>query len=401
MSRSFVFPCLTALAALLALSGHAADAATLRVPSQYPTIQGAIDASRTGDTILVAPGTYVEGLTIRDKGILTLESEAGADSTILDGTGATNVIEVSASKNSHRTEYRISGFTIRNGAYGGIRGTGGRTLVENNIVIGNATVDGYAYGAVSLQDSSGSIRHNLIKGNRATGVSLLDPHQVLVEGNRIEDNITGIDVEQAYHWPDGSAKVIRNVVKNSRYRDFHTYGTLRLQAADNLIVRNVDANDISVLLVGGTAFDDGTLTGKFVNNTVVATVGNDRLVTFNGDMSGLEFANNIIYAANDATALTCWSYDGRPVMHHNDVFSAHGWSLDGACGDFANDPGNMLVDPGFAQDGWMLNPDSPLIDAGSNHPIRHLRRDIRGVSRIVDGGHGPVVDMGAYEYLPK
>jgi len=401
MSRSFIFSSRTALATLLALSGHATDAATLRVPSQYPTIQGAIDASRTGDTVLVAPGTYAEGLAIHDKGILTLESEAGAESTIIDGTGATNVIEVSASKNSHRTDYRISGFTIRNGAHGGVHGYGGRTHVENNIVIDNALVDGYAYGAVRLQDSSGSIRHNVIKGNDATGVWLIDPHQVLVEDNRIEGAIIGIDISQGYHWPDGSAKVIRNVVKDSEYRDFHTYGTLRIQAADNLFVRNVEASDISVLLVGGTAGDDGTLTGKFVNNTIVTTVGSERLVTFAGDMSGLEFANNIIYSATDAIALSCWSYVGRPVMHHNDVFSAHGWPLDGECGDFANEPGNMLVDPGFAQDGWMLKPDSPLIDAGSNDTVKHLRRDIRGVSRVVDGGHGPVVDMGAYEYLPK
>ena len=75
--------------------------------------------------------------------------------------------------------------------------------------------------------------------------------------------------------------------------------------------------------------------------------------------------------------------------------------VDGYCGDFAQGPGNQLVDPGFAQDSWKLNPDSPLIDAGSNHPVKHLRRDIRGVPRIVDGGHGLVVDMGAYEYLPK
>jgi hypothetical protein len=130
-------------------------------------------------------------------------------------------------------------------------------------------------------------------------------------------------------------------------------------------------------------------------------VGSQRLVTFNGDMTGLEFANNIVYAATDANALSCWSYDGRPVMHHNDVFSAHGWPLDGFCGDFADDPGNVLVDPEFAQDSWKLKPGSPLIDAGSNGPIKHLRRDILGVPRIIDGGHGPVVDMGAYEYLPK
>ncbi len=31
-------------------------AATLNVPEDYPTIQSAIDAGQTGDTVLVAPG---------------------------------------------------------------------------------------------------------------------------------------------------------------------------------------------------------------------------------------------------------------------------------------------------------------------------------------------------------
>jgi len=400
MPRSFVFLHRTALAALLALSGHAPEAATLRVPSQYPTIQGAIDASRTGDTVLVAPGIYFEGLAIRDKGILTLESEAGAESTIIDGTGATNVIEVSASKNSHATDYRISGFTIRHGDHGGINGDRGQTHVENNIIIDNALVDGYSYGAVRLRFGGGSIKHNVIKGNHTTAVWLAYPRQVVVEDNFLDGNVEGIEVLTDSR-PGASIKVIRNVVKDTLYRAFHTYGQVYLQAADNLFIRNVDYSvDSSVLLVGGDTDFGGDMTGKFVNNTSVALRGSAPLVSLSGDLRRFEFANNIMYTANDATALSCWTW-ALPTIHHNDAFSAHGKFVDPECGDFSHERGNVLVEPGFTLDSWQLDPGSPLIDAGSNQPIKHLPRDLRGAPRIVDGGHGPVVDMGAYEYQSK
>jgi parallel beta-helix repeat protein len=51
-------------------------ATTLKVPSQYPTIQKAINAAHSGDTILVAPGTYVEQLTIH-KSVTIIGSGAG------------------------------------------------------------------------------------------------------------------------------------------------------------------------------------------------------------------------------------------------------------------------------------------------------------------------------------
>src|SRR5262249_62096630 len=64
---------------------------TIRVPSDQPKIQSAIDIAAIGDTVLVAPGTYVENINFGGKAI-TVTSESGAKDTIIDGGNANPVV---------------------------------------------------------------------------------------------------------------------------------------------------------------------------------------------------------------------------------------------------------------------------------------------------------------------
>lgn len=79
--RTQAFGAMTA-ALVLAAGAIGASAATLNVPSQYATIQAAIDAAGNGDTIQLAAGTFgatgtVEpaGLLIKDKSNLTIKGQ--------------------------------------------------------------------------------------------------------------------------------------------------------------------------------------------------------------------------------------------------------------------------------------------------------------------------------------
>src|SRR5688572_20435751 len=64
----------------------------INVPVDQPTIQAAINAAaRSGDEIIVAPGTYFEAINFHGKAI-NFNSSGGAAVTIIDGTGQTTSV---------------------------------------------------------------------------------------------------------------------------------------------------------------------------------------------------------------------------------------------------------------------------------------------------------------------
>ncbi|HEV3013076.1 MAG TPA: hypothetical protein VG499_07365, partial [Actinomycetota bacterium] len=80
-----------AVATCLALVPRPALAAQLRVPDDFPTIQAALDAAASGDTVLVEPGTYPENLNFQGKDV-ELRSTDGAAVTTLAVPGGTGVM---------------------------------------------------------------------------------------------------------------------------------------------------------------------------------------------------------------------------------------------------------------------------------------------------------------------
>lgn len=116
----------------------ASVAATLRVPSEYSTIQAGVDAAASGDSVLVAPGTWTDSETrglrtacvfLKD-GVILL-SEAGPSATTIDqqgiGGGSSDVL-YGVLLDSGTTA--VEGFTVT----GAPVGSGGAFLVDSKWV---------------------------------------------------------------------------------------------------------------------------------------------------------------------------------------------------------------------------------------------------------------------------
>jgi hypothetical protein len=129
-------------------------------------IQTAINRSSSGDTIIIAIGTYFEMLEISDKS-LTLEGQ-GATSTIIDGLRQKTVLGIFASASR---SVNISGLTLQNGKAssqgGGISVEGGIiTIANTNILNNEATFGGGIFNQGLL-----NLNNVLLSGNQATGTA--------------------------------------------------------------------------------------------------------------------------------------------------------------------------------------------------------------------------------------
>lgn len=143
---------LTAASCLLPSSpGHAATRIVAPDGSgDFTTIQAAIQASASGDEIIVQPGTYVENLDFQGKNLL-VRGAAGATSTTIDGGGGPPGQQSCALfVSGEGTQATLEGFTLRGGH--------GTNRPPFNIAVG---------GAVLCHGGSATIRRCVFETNEA------------------------------------------------------------------------------------------------------------------------------------------------------------------------------------------------------------------------------------------
>jgi hypothetical protein len=185
MIRSF--PIVPAALVIASASATCVWGATLQVPSAFPTIQAAINASSDGDVIVIAPGTYSQPLSISGRSLTLRGSLTNPGSVIFTVPSANTILQVDEST------VRIEGLTLRNGGgsvtpvcgvaeetlVGGAILTQNSTLTIQDSVLSDNTAD--VGGAIYLSGGSLTILRTQVRnnGNVATANGLPSSGSVL------------------------------------------------------------------------------------------------------------------------------------------------------------------------------------------------------------------------------
>jgi cytochrome c oxidase cbb3-type subunit 3 len=214
-----------ALIILTLLYFNIADAAVLSVPSQFKSIQDAINVASSGDTVQVSAGVYKEQIKLKAAVILKGE---GYEKTTIDGSKKDGSVVIGAN------DAVIEGFTIMNsgtrGRHGDAMDAGIRIESSAMAVLSNRIVNNNA-GILLFHGSTSLVANNIIEDNETFGVYLIFANPLVenniiyrnkvhgifctyskpeIVNNTIADNPTGIFTEVT------SSVVKNNIIVNSK-----------------------------------------------------------------------------------------------------------------------------------------------------------------------------------------
>ena len=274
----------------------------------YTSIQDAIDAASSGDTISVYSGTYYENIAINKT--INLMGEA-REITIIDGRGIRDTIQISADGVS------VSGFTIQNGGNdefyqdnnAGIKVLSSNTTISDNVIRNNEFY-GIAFGSFSnnsafdniiennswdgiyISDSDrNKIYDNTISNNNRSGIQLSYSSNLTIKDNTFISN--GILMEWATFIYDWNTHTIENNTVNGRYIRYYknedgvivpdNTGQIILTNCSNFTIQNLNLTDYGV-----------TLGFSSYNKVIANTISTDSYGIYMWSSSYNNFSKNTI-----------------------------------------------------------------------------------------------------------
>lgn len=397
---------------LLALAVSLPAQATLTVPGQYPTIQSAIVAASTGDTVLVAPGTYNGSIDFLGRNI-TVMSSAGPDATTIVGFPNLRVASFVAGETPAAV---LQGFTLT-GGNGGIRVLNSSPTIQDCHVSGNyTTADGGGidcvasngvasitvtgcrfFGNTAQADGGGIFVHTMSGGTALPVVtdSEFVQNTAIGSGTNFQGAGGGIFLRREAGLLTGTITgcVFRNNDANSwasgiAMREASNTTVTNCTVLDGTGAAGIYGSDCSSVSVtgcvvannygSGISLSGNTSTGWVIAACTIARQGGRGI--FKGSSSSVSVSGCILWNNNTAfssgvTPTHSNLQPGAPIAAHPTNISADPLFVDANAGDFH------------------LASNSPCVDAGNPAGLGLPAVDIDGSARVVNG----VPDMGADE----
>jgi parallel beta-helix repeat protein len=357
----------------------------INVPSDYPTIAAALNAASSGDTILVAPGTYQESIDMPNKFLLlaswflTTGDTSYISQTILDGNGSSRVIGIPGSVATSPT---ITGFTIQD-ADDGISPHARFNILNCYIIDCSDGID-YESG------SGGLCKFNVFENNSDDGIDLDNDVDIIIEDNIIRNNDDdGIEIRlQSYTGPLLTCIIRGNLIYGNGEDGIQLIDYNSVTDRFFLIERNlIYNNDMVGLGCMGNSNTSENYEGASIperiylfNNTFV---GNNYGVT-GGD--SLVSVNNIFV---DHPGIAMKNVDGGSIVSYG-IYWNNGTDFESSNLD---NPHIIFSDP-LLNAQFHLQPTSPAIDAGT---ALFIWQGDMILNLPSDSYNGNAPDLGAFE----
>ena len=276
---------------LLQITGP--DGPELLVPTQYATIQSAIDAANENDTIIVQPGTYYENINLKGKAI-RLTSSDGPKVTIIDGNGTGPVVRC-------------------------VSGEGPNTVLDSFTITGGKANSG---SGMYNENSSPTIVNCIFRNNDANsnGGAMFNKNSrplltncILWENNA--DNGGGI-------YDDNSSSAIGNCTFSQNSASGNG-GELYASNGSNTITTNCIFREVYEPLIDDTPFEHGV---RFI------------MINFPGPMIRASEDANITVAHSDVWGWSFYNFEG--------TIAADPCFADASAGNFRLRPDSPCIDAG-------------------------------------------------------
>jgi parallel beta-helix repeat protein len=313
-------------------------------PADFHTINEAVTASSSGDTIYVHSGIYSEDITLNNRNNMNFLGE-DKTTTIIDGGGRMRISPILYFYSGYNLTF--ANFTVRNagwgsmfahtaiwfddtfnatvtdcivsGCMGGIEviiGWGMSSLNSGAIVSGNMVSD---TTEIAIGSSGESIRGAIVTNNTVTnstgpgGIYFNSPYGVQIIGNHVfntegqysvcgihlqsggaNNTIIGNEVEYSNHairldYADGNV-VEENNLRNSTFGIYVGY-----ESSDNIVVGNNASNNEVGILMNDNSNDNLVMNNRVADNQIGISTGasSGNKIYHNNLLGNLQQAQNI------------------------------------------------------------------------------------------------------------